>query len=539
MKSPWLRRTALAAALLFLDVSLTFENKWPTPAVRWRGELSIELAVCLLLLALLWRPVSSASRRTAGVLSGLWLVLVIGRYADVTAPALYGRDINVYWDLRYSVDVAAMLTRAAPWGVIVLVVAAALITLTALYLLVSWAFRRVTEGMAFTGERRAMIAVAVVVALVFAREAFDHTVSDEDRRVAVPVMATYAHQARLVMNARASKAGVRMLAPSPAMDSDLRRIHGADVLLVFIESYGAITYDRPEMAARLAHARSELASAVADTNRDVVSAFVQSPTFGGASWFAHISLMSGVQIGDPDNDALLMTEHRDTMAKMFARHGYHTVGWMPGLKMAWPEGSFYGFDEIDGTSRLDYHGPEFGWFAIPDQFSLARLDEQHVERPNRQPLFVFFPTLSTHTPFSPAPPYQPDWARVVTDHAYDQADVDRAFDQEIDWMNLSPLYEDAVEYIHTVVAGYLRRHADRDFVMILIGDHQPPALVSGQGQPWDVPVHIIASRQADREEMLERLRARGFRTGLAPSRQILGKMNELLPMLLDAFGNRQ
>jgi hypothetical protein len=75
--------------------------------------------------------------------------------------------------------------------------------------------------------------------------------------------------------------------------------------------------------------------------------------------------------------------------------------------------------------------------------------------------------------------------------------------------------------------------------MILIGDHQPPALVSGQGAPWDVPVHIIASRTSAREEMLDRLRSHGFRTGLSPDRPILGKMNELLPMMLDAFGDRR
>ena len=38
----------LAAALLFLNASLTFQSLWPTPAVRWTGELSIELAAVIL-----------------------------------------------------------------------------------------------------------------------------------------------------------------------------------------------------------------------------------------------------------------------------------------------------------------------------------------------------------------------------------------------------------------------------------------------------------------------------------------------------------
>ena len=71
--------------------------------------------------------------------------------------------------------------------------------------------------------------------------------------------------------------------------------------------------------------------------------------------------------------------------------------------------------------------------------------------------------------------------------------------------------------------------------MIVIGDHQPPALVSGTDAPWDVPVHIITNRV----EILDRLLARGFRKGITPERPSLGKMHTLTPMLLEAFGSKQ
>jgi hypothetical protein len=90
----------------------------------------------------------------------------------------------------------------------------------------------------------------------------------------------------------------------------------------------------------------------------------------------------------------------------------------------------------------------------------------------------------------------------------------------------------AMSYAYTTLAGYLRRRHDHDFVMILIGDHQPPALVSGEGASWDVPVHVITNRTA----ILDRLKADGFRDGLTPVRPDLGRMQTLLPMLLDAFG---
>jgi hypothetical protein len=315
------------------------------------------------------------------------------------------------------------------------------------------------------------------------------------------------------------------------MNPSLSRVKGADVLLVFLESYGAVTFDRYGFAERLAGPRAELMAAIHDTNRDVVSGFVESPTFGGSSWLAHISLMSGVEVRDPDTNAILMAQKRDTLVSTFKHAGYRTVALMPGLWQAWPEGAFYGFDEIYGGASLEYLGPQFGWFDIPDEFALAKFDAEEANVESRKPLFMFFPTISTHTPFRPTPPYQPDWPRMLTDRPFDQSDLDRAFDQQADWLNMGPSYVDAMAYSYATLAGYLRKNADRDLVMIVLGDHQPPALVSGEGAPWDVPVHVITSRR----DVLERLQIYWFREGLTPKRPLVGRMHRLLPVLLDAF----
>jgi len=511
---------------MVLNVSLTFHSIWPTPAIRWQGELSIELAVCILMLAAASRWLGPPSRAALRGLSTLWILLVVGRYADVMARALYGRDINLYWDLQFIPDVAALLARAAPLRLVLVVSAAALLILILLYGLLRWALGRVGDGMANSGERRALGALALAVAMLFVGQHLSARVPGTPA-FSMPVTQTYARQVRIVTDALT---GSMSLAASPAMNSDLARVKGADVFLIFLESYGAVTYDRPEFASRLAASRAQFEAAIQATNRGVVSAYVESPTFGGSSWLAHISLMSGVEVRDPQTNALLMTRKRDTLVTTFARHGYRTVALMPGMWQRWPEGAFYGFDEIYGGARLGYRGEGFGWFDIPDQFAIARLDALEA---GRAPLFLFFPTVSTHTPYSPTPPYQPDWQRVLTDRPYDAADLDRAFAHEVDWLNLGPSYADAVAYSYATLGGYLRARAGRDFVMILIGDHQPPALVSGEGAPWDVPVHVIASRRP----VLERLLARGFRAGLAPTRPVLGRMHAMLPLLLDAFGD--
>ena len=99
-----MRGLSLAAALFLLNASLTFRNVWPTPAVHWTGGLSVELAVCVLLLILWKLLVGPPSRGVLRGLATLWAVLVLGRYANVTAPALYGREISLYWDLQYVPD---------------------------------------------------------------------------------------------------------------------------------------------------------------------------------------------------------------------------------------------------------------------------------------------------------------------------------------------------------------------------------------------------------------------------------------------------
>src|SRR3970040_1249248 len=86
-------RTFLAtcAALALLNSSLTFENVWPTPKIRWANALSVELAVAVLVLAVAHRWATGLSRRLLPI---VWVVLVAGHYLDVTAPGLYGREFN-------------------------------------------------------------------------------------------------------------------------------------------------------------------------------------------------------------------------------------------------------------------------------------------------------------------------------------------------------------------------------------------------------------------------------------------------------------
>jgi hypothetical protein len=465
------------------------------------------------------------------VLPTIWVLLVAGHYLDVTAPGLYGRDFNLYWDSQHLTNVAAMLSRAVPVWLVALAVAVFALATAAVWVLSRVALRTVAGATAHAAARRALVLLSVAVVALFAAPKLSDRIPHVDA-FASPATSAYARQARFVLAMAGPGRAAPALGDSPPLERGLEALGGADVLLVFVEAYGAITYDNPQLAGALAASRADLADAVRDAGRHAVSAYVESPTFGASSWLAHLTLLTGVETRDQYAYVAVMASARDTLPKAFVRQGYRSVALMPGMRQAWPEGAFYGFDTIYGRTLLEYEGPRFGWWSIPDQYALAKFDALELNRPHRPPVFAIFPTSTTHAPFGPVPPYQQDWSKLLTADGFDPSDAARAIADAPDLTTLAPSYGKAMAYELRTFAGYVREHAGDNLVMILIGDHQPVAAVSGTNADRLVPIHVIASPGL----VLDRLRAAGFETGLSPGRPGIGPMHALVPVLLDAFG---
>jgi hypothetical protein len=533
-RRPWRRWLAFAAALYCLNFVATFHNVWPTPWITTWNELSVDVAALLLLITAYRSLVGPLSPRAIKLLAVLLVLVCIGRYAEVTAPALYGRRINLYWDAVYLPDVAAMLTKvASPW----LLAAGALGVLALLgtvYALMHWSLRRVCDALERPRGRRGLALLSGALVAAYGAGYLPLPV-DTLHYFSLPVSRTYLHQAEFVADAYEQARDPTALPPAKSFAGyDLARVAGADVFLIFVESYGAVVYDAPALNARVAPARKAFADAVAATGRGAVSAFVTSPTFGGGSVLAHSTLMTGTKIDDMGTYKLLLTQRRDTLSRRFGAAGYRAVALMPGLKRAWPEGEFYDFAKVYGMRSLNYRGPPFGWWRIPDEYALADLDaREHVGSGGKRPLFVFYPTISTHIPFHPTPPYQPNWARMLSRQPYGSDALAASLAEKPDWSHLRTAYGDSVAYSYRYLAGYLRRHAGQDIVFVLLGDHQPASSVSGEGARWDVPVHVIASRP----EVLDSLRRDGFVAGLTPTGRAIAPMQGLTGMLLRAFSS--
>jgi hypothetical protein len=521
------------AALLFLNAALSFENWRPTPGIQPDHRLAPELVGLWVVLLVVVRVGGSLSRRAATALALAYLVLVIGRYADVTAPALFGRPINLYWDVPQIPRFLAVASQhLAPWQLVAFGLALVL-GLWALFRVLRAAIEVVARDAAPVALRSApaLAATAVAIALVAANAA---GVVATWPLVAKPVLPTYVGQVERLVSALSPARLAAALPPSPTFDADLVPLAGSDLKLVFLESYGAIAFDNDQFRERLTPARDRLAQAIAETGRGVVSAFVRSPTFGGASDMAHLGLLAGIDLSDPRRHDLLLTTGRPTLVDLFRAHGYETFGFYPALSWDWPERAFYRFDRFLDGPGLGYRGPHFGLWWIPDQFAIARFDELNPIGPETPPRFLLFPTITSHIPFRPVPPYQSDWPRVLSPHPFDEAEVAAALADDIDWHDLPPAYVRSIEYTYTWLAGYLRQPSPRDYLLILVGDHQPAGSVTGPGAPWDVPVHVVSTNP----ELLRRFEALGFRPGLAPARPILGGMHQLTQVLLDALDGR-
>ncbi|MDP2016288.1 hypothetical protein [Hydrogenophaga sp.] len=526
----WLLRFALAFGLL--NTLLTFENRWPGFGVAYMPRLSFELclAVVVLMAWVAWR--GRLSSRAATVSAVGFMALVLVRYASVTAPAVLGRPVNVYWDGRHASELLRLAAQSWPAWQVAAVVLALVIGALLLTLATRWAIRALAHCLAWERPRPWLLAGAGACALSFAAYVPDQR--DTRWFFSLPLTPTLVHQGQLLARVWWPGRAAKVLGPSPAFDGDLSGLvsgHGqADVLLVFAESYGAITFDDPAQAAALVAPRAVLAQAVQASGRFVVSSRVTAPTFGGSSWLSHAALLAGVNTTDPADHDLLLASQRPTLVSHFARHGYRTVGWMPGLKRPWPEGAFYGFDRLADDAGIGYHGADFGYWRIPDQAALALLQAQELDRTvERPPRFAVFPTTSTHAPFHPIAPFVTDWPSLTRPDAYEPAEAAQAASVPLRQSLLQ--YLESMRYQYAWLSDYLRRWAPRPLVMVIVGDHQPPALVSGQGASWEVPVHVIGDDPA----LLQRLLGSGFVQGLTPPSQTLGPMPALTSVLLKAF----
>jgi hypothetical protein len=517
-------------ALFLLNAVMSMTNWWPTPFVHLDKRLAPEFVLLwVTILLVVWRSAKLSPKWLLGLTLG-YMLLVAGRYFDTTAPALFGRNINLYWDGLQIPRVLWVTLKSYPLWISALVVAALLGLIRVSFSSLRWAIRVTASHAApyALGKPWALLLTVAASVLVIANVL---GVKQTWPYVSKPVLPTYTRQAKLLLTALSERDLQKVLPPSPAFKSDLGALQGRDVNLFFWESYGHIAYAVPQINDALLESRQALGKQIADSGMQVASAFIASTTFGGASELAHVALLTGIDTSNPNIHDLLITTDRPTLTGLFRERGYETHALYPALTWDWQERVFYRFDYFNDARDLGYKGPKLGYWSVPDQFSLARYQELKPIGATTPKRFLFFPSITSHMPFHPVPPYQENWKKLLSDTPFDQQQMAKVLAQKEDWFNMRPGYIGMLNYNYQWFAGLLAQPKTRDALYIVLGDHQPAANVAGENATWDVPVHIISSQP----ELLQRFVDRGFQPGLTPRAPRLGAMFDFTRIILDAL----
>lgn len=537
----------LLLALFFLNQVLSFTAVWPTLYVQPNLRLSPEFIGFLVLLtawtALLGRP----ARALLSCSAVLYAALVVCRYADVVVPNVLGRPVNLYWDVPELPRFVWVTAKGLPWWLSVLVVLGLVGSAWGFHKLLVRAMGVVADGLKPHARSvwlwcvLTVMSAGAVTCYLGLRSPDAPLVKAASTVVAKPILPTYVQELSKLWDILSPARAARLLPPSTVVDAALAKpagqalagLHGRDVHLIFLETYGAVVFDQADSAAATQATLQQLEKAIVGSGRQVVSAFYKSPTIGGASDLAHLSVLSGIDLTDSRKHDVLLTTTRPTLLKVFQHEGYDVFGLYHSVSWDWVERVFYGFDVYLSGPDLGYQGPAFGFWKIPDQFAVARVEQMYPRTSGARPRLTLFPTISSHFPFHQVPPYQPDWKRLLGPEPFDAQAAARAQAEPVHWEYMKPDYLRTINYVNTWLAGMFQQVEPRETVYVLIGDHQPTGSVSREDTPWDVPVFVVSSDTS----LLEDFKARGFTAGIKPQRrQPLGGLHQLTNTLLDVFG---
>ncbi|MGW3662524.1 sulfatase [Streptomyces sp. NPDC005141] len=313
----------------------------------------------------------------------------------------------------------------------------------------------------------------------------------------------------------AKQASVDAFADTPS-DQLLTGLRGKDVLFTFIESYGRTAIDDPAMSQEIGSVLAEGTSSLKAAGFASRSGWLRSPVTGAGSWLAHSTFLSGLWIKNQQRYRSLTTSDRNTLSKYFQKTGaWDTVGIVPGVRRAWPEGKFFGLDRIYDSEHLGYNGPYFSWTPVPDQFSLGAFERLEHGKKNRKPMMAEIILASSHNPWAPIA-HMIDWNDLGDGSVYNQIKKEGKDPKEV-WKNPESVrreYRNAIEYSLHSLTEYVEKYGDKNTVLVFLGDHQPVPTVTAGSTSRDVPVAIVAKDP----KVLDRISDWGWTDGLKPAK---------------------
>ena len=312
-----------------------------------------------------------------------------------------------------------------------------------------------------------------------------------------------------------------------------------DIYLIFIESYGSILYQRPDFQLVYTRLLRDLETDFTVADWHIASNRSNAPTWGGGSWIAYTSALTGVRLNSHTEYLAFFNRYEDErfphLFNYLRDQGYRSYRLSSNANelnsLEWERyKSFYGVDEWYRFSDMGYEGPLYGWGpAPPDQVSLNFAMEAMQADPN--PHVFFYITQNSHFPWIPLPNVAEDWRTF-----YEMPQIPTGPTPTVPHEQLRNQYLQSIVYELTMLTQFIMTEGDENDLFVLVGDHQP-SRVARYADGWDTPIHIISQNEA----LIESFRELGFVAGLDtselfPRLQHEGIYSALAHVLLSEYG---
>ncbi|GAA0645844.1 hypothetical protein GCM10009535_24250 [Streptomyces thermocarboxydovorans] len=505
--------TVLAGALVLFALLM------PNRLERLHIEAFLRLPAEGILLATLLLALPPRPRRITAVAAGVLLgLLTVLKFVDMGFYQVLARPFDLVLDWILLDDAAEFVRESFGRSGQVLAVIGVIVLFLAVLVLMTLAMVRVTHLM--VRHRHTATRTTIVLGLAWI------TCVTLGVQVGGAKLATRGTAQMVENRVKAVRAGIadaRVFEKQAAVDAFadtppdqlLTGLRGKDVLFTFIESYGRVAIDDPAMAGPMDAALKEGTDRLKAAGFASRSGWLKSPVTGAGSWLAHSTFLSGLWIKNQQRYRSLTTSDRMTLTKYFRKTGdWRTVGIVPGVRRAWPEGKFFGLDHIYDSEHLGYHGPYFSWTPVPDQFSLEAFERLEHGKKDRRPIMAEIILASSHNPWSPVA-RMIDWEDLGDGSVFHEIKKEGTDPKEV-WKDPEKVrteYRRAIEYSLRSLTEWMERYGDEDTVLVFLGDHQPVPAVTAGSRSKDVPVTIVARDK----KVLDRVADWNWTEGLKPA----------------------
>ncbi|MDZ7779606.1 MAG: hypothetical protein U5R14_06655 [Gemmatimonadota bacterium] len=489
--------------------------QWAAPGMvpfHWVAGEAVVLT--LVFAALPRRPWSVALALLAALIVVAMGLVGLG---DASARMSLSRPLNIYLDIRLLSAVSDLLTGTMGPAMATVVRTAAILLPLAVVALLGHLLAPPRRVRPVLRSYRSMGLTVLVASGILVGMRADEGWS---RALGFPGARLAAEQARFAAGLLEERdAFAAELAARPADLSGtpglLGRLGGRDVLLAFVESYGMTALEDPRYAPTIRPRLKEMGSRLEAAGLHLATGRLVAPSQGGQSWLGHGSMLSGLWLHNQMRYDLLLASTRPTLIDDFEAAGYRTAAVMPAITLAWPEGFQFGYDAIYTFEDMGYRGPPLNWVTMPDQYTWSFV-ERSVRRatPEERPLFAEIGLISSHAPWTPILPVLEAWNEIGDGSVFEEWREAGERPEELwrDTERVREHYALSIDYAVHTAASYAERFIGSDALLILLGDHQPAPLITGEDAPRTVPVHVITGAR----ELLDPFLQWGFETGPFP-----------------------